>query len=78
MYLYLLIIVFIYFFANIDLYFNTVIEFPLCFCFTDMQNMERVLLTVIQGAVDFPDPVVIKFILTLDLPHKIFMFRNYC
>ncbi|KAG8189138.1 hypothetical protein JTE90_018432 [Oedothorax gibbosus] len=30
-----------------------------------MQNMERVLLTVIQGAVDFPDPVAQKTCFTI-------------
>ena len=33
-------------------------DIPFDFCFTDCQDLDQVLMTLIQGAVEFPDPVV--------------------
>ena len=33
-------------------------DIPFDFCFTDSQDLDQVLMTLIQGAVEFPDPVV--------------------
>lgn len=34
------------------------LDIPFDFCFTDSQDLDQVLMTLIQGAVEFPDPVV--------------------